>query len=102
MFEAFPCRNHGASDGGTGSVPSLVNMAILRTKINPIMENKTRNFEQKLAKIAKAGAANTPLPHDNYWNSTPSYLRRRQNHFFLRGLRVLLFKIFSSPCRTKE
>jgi hypothetical protein len=88
----------------------LVNMAILRTKVNPIMENKTRNFEQKLAKIAKpirqaqgrAGAANTPLPHDNYWNSTPSYLRRRQNHFFLRGLRVLLFKIFSSPCRTKE
>jgi hypothetical protein len=79
----------------------LVNMAILRTKVNPIMENKTRNFEQKLAKIAKAGAANTPLPHDNYWNSTPSYLRRRQNHFFLRGLRVLLFKIFSSPCRTK-
>jgi hypothetical protein len=84
----------------------LVNMAILRTKVNPIMENKTRNFEQKLAKIAKpirqaqgrAGAANTPLPHDNYWNSTPSYLRRRQNHFFLRGLRVLLFKIFSSPC----
>jgi hypothetical protein len=74
------------------------------------MENKTRNFEQKLAKIAKpirqaqgrAGAANTPLPHDNYWNSTPSYLRRRQNHFFLRGLRVLLFKFFSSPCRTKE
>jgi hypothetical protein len=44
----------------------LVNMAILRTKVNPIMENKTRNFEQKLAKIAKAGAANTPLPHDNY------------------------------------
>jgi len=61
-----------------------------------------KSFEQKLAKIAKAGAANTPLPHDNYWNSTPSYLRRRQNHFFLRGLRVLLFKIFSSPCRTKE
>ena len=43
----------------------LVNMAILRTKVNPIMENKTRNFEQKLAKIAKAGAANTPHPLEN-------------------------------------
>ena len=35
-------------------------MAILTTYFNLIMANETRRFEQKFAKIAKAGAANTP------------------------------------------
>ena len=42
------------------------NMNSLPTNFNPIMANETRSFEQKLAKIAKAGAADTPLPLDKY------------------------------------
>jgi hypothetical protein len=36
------------------------------TSFNPIKATETKSFEQKLAKIAKAGAAKAPLPHDKY------------------------------------
>jgi hypothetical protein len=41
-------------------------MAILMTIFNPTMATEIRNFEQKVTKIAKASAANTPHPHDYY------------------------------------
>lgn len=40
-------------------------MAILKTNYFFLIFAKTRNFEQKRAKIAKAGAANTPHPLEN-------------------------------------
>jgi hypothetical protein len=40
-------------------------MAILTANYCLIFANETRNIEQKRAKIAKAGAANTPHPLEN-------------------------------------
>jgi hypothetical protein len=68
----------------------LSNMAILKTKVNPIMANKTRNFEQKVAKIAKAGAANTPFPHDNYGIQLHSICAAGKTISRLAGSRLLI------------
>ena len=50
-------------------------------------------------KIANAAAANTPHLHDYFGKLNPLDSRRKRNYHHLRGLGVLLFKLFLAPNR---